>query len=42
MLHRHEAGVIYRRGCEPRAITMSNGVHWESRGRRNLRDWSDR
>jgi hypothetical protein len=38
MLHRHEAGVIYRRGFGPRAITMSNAVHWESRGRRNLRD----
>jgi len=38
MLHRHEAGVIYRRGFGPRALTMSNAVHWESRGRRNLRD----
>jgi hypothetical protein len=38
MLHRHEAGVIYRRGFGPRAITMSNAVHWEPRGRRNLRD----
>ena len=28
MLHRHEAGVIYRRGFGPRAITMSKTVHW--------------
>jgi hypothetical protein len=27
MLHRHEAGVIYRRGVGPRAITMSRAVH---------------
>ncbi|HWF94041.1 MAG TPA: hypothetical protein VG291_03685 [Xanthobacteraceae bacterium] len=38
MLHRHEAGVIYRRGFGRRAITMSNTVRWESRGHRNLRD----
>ena len=38
MLHRHEAGLIYRRGFGPRAITMSDAVHWESRGHRNLRD----
>jgi hypothetical protein len=41
MLHRHEAGVIYRRGFGPRAITMSKAVHWDSRGRRNLRDQGD-
>ena len=34
MLHRHEAGVIYRRGFGPRAITMSRAVHWDLRGRR--------
>ncbi len=39
MLHRHEAGVIYRRGFGPRAITMSKAVHWDSRGRRNQGDW---
>jgi len=38
MLHRHEAGVIYRRGFGPRAITMSNAGHWESRGHRSQRD----
>ncbi len=26
-LHRHEAGVIYRHGFGPRAITMSRAVH---------------
>ena len=41
ILHRHETSVLYRHSFGPRAITMTNGEHRESRSHRSFRDRPD-